>query len=78
MYWNYRHSDKNQKKGYHATMLEVSVLHQSLALFYTFAEIIIRIRCCVVVEMFCTSYQFFSERNLFELKSFENIREGLV
>ena len=42
-----------------------------------FTTIIIRIGCCIAVEMFSTSYQF-SERNLFALKSFEIIREGLV
>ena len=36
-----------------------------------------RNRGCIAVEMFCSSYQF-SERNLFVLKSSENIRDGLV
>ena len=44
--------------------MEVSVLDQSLALFCAFATIIIRIKCCIAVEMFCTSYRF-SARNLF-------------
>ena len=48
-----RHFDKNLKKGYHATTLEVSVLHQSLALFCAFTTIITTIGCCIAVEMFC-------------------------
>ena len=56
--------DKNRKKGYHATVLEVSVLHQSLALFCAFATIIIRIGCCIAIEMLSTSYQFLRKKSI--------------
>ena len=72
----YRHFDRNRKKGYHATTLEVSVPHQSLALFCAFTTIIIRIGCCIAAEMLCTSYEFFRKKPICT-KSFENIREGL-
>ena len=64
VYQNYRHFDKNRKKGYHATTLEVSVIYQSLALFCAFTTIIIRIGCCIAVEMFCKKYQFLRKKSI--------------
>ena len=72
------HFDKYRKKGYHATTLEVSVLHQGLALFCIFATIIIKIGCCIVVLRCSVQVISFSERNIFVQKSFESIKEGLV
>ena len=52
------------RKGIMLQTLEVSVLHQSLALFCAFATIITRIRCCIAVEIFRTSYQFLRKKSV--------------